>query len=268
MFPGSKGGRCVGLTTLPPSYVDCLKIWEPQTPGTLRACNGIALPLPYSKDARSNYQAGWPCLGDFRCSQWYWVYIFWNVKLCLWSGRFRRFEWIILLSYSELNCRSISKPYLLGLLDPEDDDNTILWNVWNYSSNDSESYSQKTWIFKVILQPLFLVLSQMHSVHIFVLYLLRMRFDTFCHLRLSFMFPDKHFIYIPDFSPAYSNTWPFDLPWLDVQVLMKTSPRTCWFLPLGTKCFLSTVFAYVPIILLKPLNAELNPICHLLALRL
>jgi hypothetical protein len=32
-----KGGRCVGLTTLPPSYADCLKIWEPQPPGTLRA---------------------------------------------------------------------------------------------------------------------------------------------------------------------------------------------------------------------------------------
>jgi hypothetical protein len=43
MFPGGKGGRCLGLTTLPPSCADCLKIWEPQPPGTLRACNGIAL---------------------------------------------------------------------------------------------------------------------------------------------------------------------------------------------------------------------------------
>jgi len=33
-----KGGRCVGLTTLPPSYAECLEIWEPQPPGTLRAC--------------------------------------------------------------------------------------------------------------------------------------------------------------------------------------------------------------------------------------
>ena len=33
-----KGGRCVGLTTLPPSCAGCLKIWEPQPPGTLRAC--------------------------------------------------------------------------------------------------------------------------------------------------------------------------------------------------------------------------------------
>jgi len=40
-FLGSKGGRCVGLTTLPPSCVICLKIWEPQSPGTLRACPGL-----------------------------------------------------------------------------------------------------------------------------------------------------------------------------------------------------------------------------------
>jgi hypothetical protein len=41
IFPGGKGGQCVGLTTLPPSCADCLKIWEPQTPGTLRACQGL-----------------------------------------------------------------------------------------------------------------------------------------------------------------------------------------------------------------------------------
>jgi len=28
MFPGSKGGRCVELTTLPPSCADFLEIWE------------------------------------------------------------------------------------------------------------------------------------------------------------------------------------------------------------------------------------------------
>jgi hypothetical protein len=51
IFPGGKGGRCVGLTTLPPSCADCLKIWEPQTPGTLEVCNGIALPIPNTCDA-------------------------------------------------------------------------------------------------------------------------------------------------------------------------------------------------------------------------
>ena len=38
-----KGGRCVRLTTLPPSRADCLEIWEPQPPGTLWCCPGIAL---------------------------------------------------------------------------------------------------------------------------------------------------------------------------------------------------------------------------------
>jgi hypothetical protein len=28
-FLGDKGGRCVGLTTLPPSCAVCLEIWEP-----------------------------------------------------------------------------------------------------------------------------------------------------------------------------------------------------------------------------------------------
>jgi len=38
---GGKDGRCVGLTTLPPSYADCLEIWEPQPAGTLKACPGL-----------------------------------------------------------------------------------------------------------------------------------------------------------------------------------------------------------------------------------
>jgi hypothetical protein len=42
-FLGSKGGRCLGLTNLLPSCADCLEIWEPQPPGRLRACTGIAL---------------------------------------------------------------------------------------------------------------------------------------------------------------------------------------------------------------------------------
>jgi len=45
-FLGGKGGWCIGLTTLPPTCAVCLEIWEPQPPGTLKACNGIALPLP------------------------------------------------------------------------------------------------------------------------------------------------------------------------------------------------------------------------------
>ena len=40
-FLGGKGSRCVGLTTLPLSGADCHKIWEPEPPGTLRACPGL-----------------------------------------------------------------------------------------------------------------------------------------------------------------------------------------------------------------------------------
>ena len=40
-FLGGYGGRCVGLTSLPPSCVDCLEIWELQPPGTLWACLGL-----------------------------------------------------------------------------------------------------------------------------------------------------------------------------------------------------------------------------------
>jgi len=36
-----KGGRCKGLTTLPPSCADCLESGEPQSPGTLRVCPGL-----------------------------------------------------------------------------------------------------------------------------------------------------------------------------------------------------------------------------------
>jgi len=40
-FLRDKGGRCLGLTTLPLLCADCLQIWEPQAPGTLRACPGL-----------------------------------------------------------------------------------------------------------------------------------------------------------------------------------------------------------------------------------
>jgi len=40
-FLGCKGGRCVGLITLPPSFADCLEIWEIQLAGTLRAYPGL-----------------------------------------------------------------------------------------------------------------------------------------------------------------------------------------------------------------------------------
>jgi hypothetical protein len=40
-FMVGKSNRCIGLTSLPPSWANCLKIWESQPPGTLRACQGL-----------------------------------------------------------------------------------------------------------------------------------------------------------------------------------------------------------------------------------
>jgi hypothetical protein len=36
-----KGGRCVGLATLPPSCADCLEIREPEPSGNVRASRGM-----------------------------------------------------------------------------------------------------------------------------------------------------------------------------------------------------------------------------------
>ena len=50
-IPESKGGRCVGVTTLPPSCAECLEIWSlnrPEPSGPHRTVIGIALPLPYT----------------------------------------------------------------------------------------------------------------------------------------------------------------------------------------------------------------------------
>jgi hypothetical protein len=44
-FLGGKGGRFLGLKTLPPSCADCLESWEPKSPETLRACTRIAFLL-------------------------------------------------------------------------------------------------------------------------------------------------------------------------------------------------------------------------------
>jgi hypothetical protein len=38
---GCRGGRCLGLTTLPPPCADCPEIWELQSPGKFRACPGL-----------------------------------------------------------------------------------------------------------------------------------------------------------------------------------------------------------------------------------
>ena len=46
-FLGGKGGRCVGLTTLPTSCADCLEIWEPQPPGKPQGLSRPVMGLLY-----------------------------------------------------------------------------------------------------------------------------------------------------------------------------------------------------------------------------
>ena len=40
-IPAGKDGRCVRLTTSPPSRAECHEIWEPKPPGTLWATPGL-----------------------------------------------------------------------------------------------------------------------------------------------------------------------------------------------------------------------------------
>jgi hypothetical protein len=64
-----KGGRCVGLTTLPPSCADCLEIWEPQppgTPGAVQVCNVTAVSVETLKSTCLLRSRGDPCVYDRR----------------------------------------------------------------------------------------------------------------------------------------------------------------------------------------------------------
>jgi hypothetical protein len=44
-FLGDKGGQCVELTTILPSCVDCLEIWEPQPPVAVGTCPCLSKPV-------------------------------------------------------------------------------------------------------------------------------------------------------------------------------------------------------------------------------
>jgi hypothetical protein len=53
-----KDDQCMGLT-LPPSCADCLEIWEPQIPVTLRVCTGIAFYVETCLDIMSVFKCWW-----------------------------------------------------------------------------------------------------------------------------------------------------------------------------------------------------------------
>jgi hypothetical protein len=46
IFPGGKSSRCVGLTTLLTSCADCIEIWEPEPPLTVRDYPGLYTDCP------------------------------------------------------------------------------------------------------------------------------------------------------------------------------------------------------------------------------
>jgi hypothetical protein len=68
---GGKGGRCVGLITLPPSCADCHEIWHSQTPrtqGPVHASTGIAFPLPYGYHVRLSVSSS-VCDPEYKAKQ-------------------------------------------------------------------------------------------------------------------------------------------------------------------------------------------------------
>jgi hypothetical protein len=81
-------GRCVGLTTLPPSCADCLEIVEPQRPGTLTACTGIALPF-YWLGMTCHFTNGTPSLLQETVRVWNKGETRMNVVLCCQLDRAR-----------------------------------------------------------------------------------------------------------------------------------------------------------------------------------
>jgi hypothetical protein len=50
---------------LPPSCADCLEIWEPQPPGTLRGCSGLL-----ALKAADSVQPSEPCFLNVSTSAW------------------------------------------------------------------------------------------------------------------------------------------------------------------------------------------------------
>jgi hypothetical protein len=104
---GGKGDKCTGLTTLPPSCVDWLNSWEPQQPGTFRACPSTAWTLHYQGIIHYAYDYSW------------WI----NVFLIFWCQTFLvKLQCIIkIMSYAGWPEDSIFVEYdnVIGYWDPD-----------------------------------------------------------------------------------------------------------------------------------------------------
>jgi hypothetical protein len=83
VFPGGKDGRCVRLTTLPPSCAVVMKSGNLnflETSGPLRVCNGTALPL-YIYMFVCVCVCVYVCVCIYMC-----VYIYIYVCVCVYTG--------------------------------------------------------------------------------------------------------------------------------------------------------------------------------------
>ena len=92
-FLGAKGGRCVGLTTLPASSAGCLEILEPQPPGTLRACPGL-LGDCFLRSTRQRAKWGIMLNPNFYVlddGKYEYCHLMWYMAPCILVGIYQRF---------------------------------------------------------------------------------------------------------------------------------------------------------------------------------
>ena len=137
-FLGVKSGRCVRLTTLPPSYAVVLKSGNLnflEFCGLLHACNETALPLPHWS-FHSRFAVCWG-LGAVRLEQcpvassWF---IFFNYPWLIWHP-IPSPPFVIIQISSMLQITQ--NPFLptelfLECLNPEEEGNTVIRNLRKY----------------------------------------------------------------------------------------------------------------------------------------
>jgi hypothetical protein len=123
---GDKDGRCVRLTTLPPSCANYLYIRQPQPLGNLRACTGIALPF----------------LSDLK---WLWI-------IFLWFPKFER------ENDCKIVCLGVNMKYVRTLLNVDRQCWSVCYVIRNYRVNGVSldcqflklGFIQQGWIFLAV----------------------------------------------------------------------------------------------------------------------